>query len=145
MNKSGPETGKQHGKKARFWTRIAAALAAALVCFYCITSVAVDIVNVRGTSMEPAIADGSLLLVNKLAYGLRLPWSEKYTVSWKKPKKGDIVLFRHSGSVVVKRCIEFYSTLVMVAGDNGSISMDSAFYGAVSIDSILGRVIKAHG
>ena len=66
---------------------------------------AFDILFVSGKSMEPAIKDGSVLAVNKLAYGLAQPYREKLLVQWAAPKKGDVVIFLYNNKTVVKRCL----------------------------------------
>lgn len=45
-------------------------------------------------SLEPTLLVGDFLVVNKFAYGLRLPVWEKKIVSISEPKRGDIVVFR---------------------------------------------------
>lgn len=45
-------------------------------------------------SLEPTLLVGDFLIVNKFAYGLRLPVSESKIVPFGKPKQGDIVVFR---------------------------------------------------
>lgn len=44
-------------------------------------------------SMKPTILEGELVLVNKLAYGLRIPFSTHYLVRWNEPARGDVVVF----------------------------------------------------
>lgn len=45
-------------------------------------------------SLEPTLLVGDFLIVNKFAYGLRLPVVEKQIIPVSKPKKGDIAIFR---------------------------------------------------
>jgi signal peptidase I len=52
----------------------------------------VEIGRVSGASMEPTLNPGDRLVVNKLAYGLRLPFSHR--ALWAKPpRRGDLVVF----------------------------------------------------
>lgn len=44
-------------------------------------------------SMLPTIKIRDHVLVNKLSYGLMLPFSGQQIISWDQPKRGDIVLF----------------------------------------------------
>src|SRR6266849_1162224 len=44
-------------------------------------------------SMKPTILEGDLVLVNKLAYDLKVPFSLWRLASWGKPQRGDIVVF----------------------------------------------------
>src|ERR1043165_3756781 len=45
-------------------------------------------------SMIPTLRIHDHILVNKFAYGLRLPFQQKYLVRWSLPNRGDIVVFR---------------------------------------------------
>ena len=45
-------------------------------------------------SLEPTLLVGDFLVVNKFAYGVRLPVWEKKIINVNAPKKGDIVVFR---------------------------------------------------
>ena len=65
----------------------------------------VDILHVSGLSMSPALKDGDTLVVNKLAYGLNIPYGSSLLVQWAKPKAGDIVIYLYNNKIVVKRCV----------------------------------------
>ncbi len=68
---------------------------------------AVDILGVSGDSMEPALLEGQVICVNRLEYGLQLPFVNYYLFLWKAPENGDIVVFRNPENkrIVVKRCV----------------------------------------
>ena len=65
----------------------------------------VDFLHVSGTSMTPTIEDGDIIFVNKLAYGLDKPYSDKLLFRWNAPKCDDIVIYLYRNKIVVKRCI----------------------------------------
>ena len=44
--------------------------------------------------MMPTLLIGDFILVNKFAYGLRLPVTNKKFVAIGEPKRGDVVVFR---------------------------------------------------
>lgn len=46
-------------------------------------------------SMEPTLKQGDRLVVNKLAYGLRLPFTTIKLIRGQKPRPGQIVIFAH--------------------------------------------------
>lgn len=59
-------------------------------------------------SMIPNLLIHDYILVNKFAYGLRIPFTYKYLFSWSQPQRGDIVVFRNVGAedyFLVKRVI----------------------------------------
>jgi len=63
----------------------------------------VDIIHVSGSSMYPTIKNGQTLVVNKLAYGLDMPFASFLITQWKSPEVGDIVVFMKDNNMVIKR------------------------------------------
>jgi signal peptidase I len=102
-----------------------------------------DFMIAEGSSMSPSIKPGTVLVVNRLVYGFRLPWSGEYLVRWSAPEPGDVVIFyTPQGMIAVKRCGEVLGTGEFVAlGDNSLQSFDSRSYGPVRTDSIIGKVL----
>ncbi|MDR0721759.1 MAG: signal peptidase I [Treponema sp.] len=102
-----------------------------------------DFMITEGQSMVPAIKPGSILVVNKLAYGLRLPWSEDYLLWWAMPEPGDVVVFYTPfGEIAVKRCTGLTENQTFMAlGDNSLQSYDSRAYGPIPLRNILGKVL----
>jgi signal peptidase I len=102
-----------------------------------------DFIVAEGNSMEPAIRSGSVLVVNRLQYGLRFPGQQGYLVRWATPRQGEVVVFyAPSGSIAVKRCSSQEDTGVFMAqGDNSLKSYDSRSYGPVSADATIGKVL----
>ena len=64
-----------------------------------------DIVKIGGESMSPALKPNSYVFVNKLAYGIKNPFTNTYRAQWNQPERMDIVLVLHSSKVIVKRVI----------------------------------------
>ena len=58
-------------------------------------------------SMKPTILEGDLVYVNKLAYGLRFPFTFCRLARWSQPERGDIVICfsPEDGTRLVKRVI----------------------------------------
>lgn len=58
-------------------------------------------------AMKPTLLPGDTVLVNRLAYGLHLPFGRGPAVHWALPARGDVVVFRDpSGEgVLVKRVV----------------------------------------
>ncbi len=64
--------------------------------------------RIPSSSMEPTLQAGDHILVNKLAYGPRLPFSEQRLFSLDPPRRGDVVVFqspREPGKDLVKRVV----------------------------------------
>jgi signal peptidase I len=66
-----------------------------------------DHYRVPSGSMEPTVLVGDHLLVDKIAYGLRVPLTEYYAVHLAAPERGDVVVLDspETGDVLLKRVI----------------------------------------
>lgn len=53
--------------------------------------------KIPSSSMMPNLLIGDFILVNKFAYGLRLPVNNQKVVSIGEPSRGDVAVFRHPG------------------------------------------------
>jgi signal peptidase I len=102
-----------------------------------------DIVRVEGRSMEPELMPGSILLVNRAAYGLRNPLSEGYFLRWAAPRVNEILLYRDpwDGNFKIKRCAAVSNLGAFVRGDNPPESIDSRLHGSVPVERIAGKVL----
>ncbi len=59
-------------------------------------------------SMEPTLEVNDHIFVNKLAYGVRIPFSKVWLAKFQEPKRGDVVVFRYpkdEGTFYIKRVI----------------------------------------
>src|SRR5687767_10009385 len=58
-------------------------------------------------SMNPTILEGDRVFVNKLAYGLKVPFTTLHLLRWDQPERGQVVVFYapHDGTRMVKRVI----------------------------------------
>jgi signal peptidase I len=128
------------GRKKAVISAVAVALALKLFLF--------DFIVARGNSMEPAIQSGTVLVVSRMRYGLRLPWSlpsrqKKYLIRWAMPKPGEVVVFyTPTGELAIKRCMALNEWGGIYAeGDNRNASYDSRSYGPVSVDNVIGKVL----
>ncbi|MDR2536600.1 MAG: signal peptidase I [Treponema sp.] len=102
-----------------------------------------DFMIAEGSSMSPTIQPGTVIVVDKIAYGLRLPWAETYLLRWSLPKQGDVVIFYTlEGEIAVKRCAEVIEAHTFMAlGDNSLQSYDSRSYGPIPLSNIIGKVL----
>jgi signal peptidase I len=124
---------------------MARAVLGALIASLIIKIFLFDFMIAEGSSMTPAIRPGTVLIVSRLVYGFRPPWSGSYLLRWSRPKPGEVVVFyTPMGQLAVKRCglVREDGTFIAV-GDNGVWSLDSRMYGPVDTDSIVGKVLGA--
>src|SRR6266478_3998787 len=92
---------------SRWWKKeIRPLLILALILFSIRSSLA-DWNVVPSGSMQPTILVGDRVLVNKLAYDLKVPFTTWHIAEWSNPQRGDIVVFfsPKDGERLVKRVI----------------------------------------
>ena len=79
----------------------------AMVVILPLRSAVADWNDVPSGSMWPTILEGDRIFVDKLAYGLRLPFTTVWLSRWEDPSRGDVVTFASpkDGSRLVKRVI----------------------------------------
>jgi len=115
-----------------------------------------DQYHVPSGSMEPTVQVGDRVLVSKIAYGLRVPLTERYLARFAPPACGDVVVLvsPESGEVLLKRVAAVAGDRVelgghevivppdqfLVLGDNRANSHDGRAFGLVAGRAILGRV-----
>ena len=85
-------------------------------------------------SMEPTVYVGDLILVNKLAYDLKVPFTTTHLMEWSNPRRGEIVVFYHpdDGKRMVKRVIgvpgdiiEMRNNRLIINGQSVSYQLDA--------------------
>jgi signal peptidase I len=123
--------------------RIGKAVLGAFIAAIIMKCFVFDFMITEGNSMMPAIRPGTVLLVNRLAYGIRLPWTGEWLLRWKVPKTGDTVVFYTPlGELAVKRCGRLIEDEKFLAlGENSVDSFESRSYGPVPVDHIIGKVV----
>lgn len=82
-------------------------LATVLAIMAPIRSSIADWNDVPTGSMRPTILEGDRIYVNKLAFGLRIPFTTTWLARWDAPSRGDIVTFASpvDGTRLVKRVV----------------------------------------
>jgi len=76
--------------------------------------------HVPTASMEPTIKVGDRLLAFKLAYNLKVPFTDITITDWGTPKRGDIIVFKYPRDPD----IDYVKRVVAVAGDEVKIVDD---------------------
>jgi signal peptidase I len=115
-----------------------------------------DQYTVPSGSMEPTVRVGDRVLVSKIAYGLRVPLTERYLARFAPPRRGDVVVLDspEDGKVLLKRVAAVPGDRVeldgrevtvppdryLVLGDNRGNSHDGRAFGLVAGRAILGHV-----
>jgi signal peptidase I len=91
--------------------------------------------RIPSDSMMPTLLDGDLIVVNKYAYGLRLPVINRKVVDVASPQRGDIVVFRFP----LDPTINYIKRLVGLPGDRIEIRDDRLYINGTAVPTeILG-------
>lgn len=111
-------------EKKPLWVSFGAELFVVVALMFTCRIAVADWPKVPSGSMEPTLRVGDYLLVNHLAYGPRLPFTNT-AIEMGKPQRGDVVVFRYPPNVS-----EFYvKRLVGLPGDlvsfrDGTVSVN---------------------
>ncbi len=111
------------------------ALALALV----FKSSLVEATQVYGESMTPTLVEGDYILVNKLCYGLHLPFIDKMAYMWSAPRRGDVITFFPPESSLGHGKKMFVKRVVAVAGDKVEMSRSRLYINGRPVTSRPGR------
>ncbi len=88
-----------------------------MLLMFVFRSVVADWNTVPTGSMKPTILEGDRILVNKMAYDIRLPFSHISVIKLDDPQRGDVVVF--DSSVSDKRLVK---RVIAIPGDTISMS-----------------------
>ena len=80
------------GKKRFIKEYIEPIVIAVLIALF-IRAFIVQAFKIPSSSMEPTLLVGDHLLVNKFIYGIRIPYTDIKFFQYKKPQRGDIIVF----------------------------------------------------
>ena len=81
-------------KTKSIFREYAEAIAIAIVLALFIRTFIIQAFKIPSGSMKPTLIVGDHLLVNKFIYGIRIPIIDRFLIQFKKPKKGDILVFK---------------------------------------------------
>ena len=95
------------GSVVAFWHEWLKPFFILLTVLLTIRSVIIDWNHVPTGSMKPSILEGDRILVQKLAYDLRVPFTLRRVTAWGTPSRGDVVVFLspEDGKRLVKRVV----------------------------------------
>jgi signal peptidase I len=96
-----------------WWVEYPKSFFPVLLAVFLLRSFVTEPFKIPSSSMRPTLVVGDFILVNKFAYGLRLPIIEKKVIPIGDPKRGDVVVFRYP----VNPSQDFIKRVVGVGGD----------------------------
>lgn len=121
-------------KAFRFWNEGIKPFAVIVIVLCSFRSAVADWNDVPTGSMKPTILEGDRIFVNKLAYDLKVPFTDWRIVEWGQPQRGDVViLFSPDDDVrMVKRVIALPGDRVEMRNNQVFINSKPASYGPLA-------------
>ena len=122
----------------RFWREWARPLLVMIVVLSSLRSAVADWNDVPTGSMKPTILEGDRIFVNKLAYGLRVPFSDWWVMQWEGPQRGDVVVCYSpaTGDRLVKRVIGLPSDRIELRRNRLFVNGQAVEYEALDAEVI---------
>ena len=98
-------TGRVKTTLTRWWTEWIRSVLLIVLLITSFRSAVADWNDVPSGSMKPTIFEGDRIVVNKLAYDLKIPFTTRRIMAWDNPLRGDIVVLYSpaDGKRLVKR------------------------------------------
>ena len=124
------------GKK-RFIKEYLEPIVIAILIALFIRAFIVQAFKIPSSSMEPTLLVGDHLLVNKFIYGIRIPYTDIKLLQYKKPKRGDIIVFIFPKD----RSKDFIKRVIGTEGEKVAIVHNKIYINDKLIDDPWGRFI----
>src|SRR5436309_13348575 len=96
-----------------WWIEYSKSFFPVLLIVFLLRSFVAEPFKIPSSSMRPTLEVGDFILVNKFAYGIRLPIIEKKIVPIGEPKRGDVIVFRYP----VNPSQDFIKRVIGLPGD----------------------------
>src|SRR3954469_11336031 len=118
---------------SRWWKKEIRPLLILAVILFSLRSSLADWNDVPSGSMQPTILVGDRILVNKLAYDLKVPFTTLHIAEWSNPKPGDVVVFyspdQGKGTRMVKRVIGVPGDTIALVQNRLIVNGNESSYG----------------
>ncbi len=95
-----------------------------------VRSFVVQAFKIPSASMEPTLLIGDHLLVNRLSYVMKVPFTDKVIFSLGDPQRGDVVVFRYP----MDRSKDFIKRLIATGGDTVQIKSKKIYINGQKVD-----------
>jgi signal peptidase I len=125
---------------SRWWTEWLRSVLLIVLVITSFRSAVADWNDVPTGSMKPTIFEGDRIVVNKLAYDLKIPFTTVRIVSWAKPSRGEIVVLYSpvDGKRLVKRVVGMPGDTVSMIDDRLIVNDQAVVYAPPPPDLVSG-------
>jgi len=106
------------------------AITVAVLLALFIRSFVIQAFKIPSGSMLPTLQIGDHLLVNKFIYGVKNPFTGSLLIPWKKPKHGDVIVFKYPQD----RSVDYIKRVIGVSGDTILIRNKKVFINDQAIE-----------
>ncbi|GAB2181495.1 signal peptidase I [Denitratisoma sp. agr-D3] len=101
------------GAKEPVWVEYGASFFPVILAVFFLRSFLIEPYKIPSGSMIPTLLVGDFILVNKFAYGIRLPVINKKVIDVGQPQRGDVMVFRYP----VDPSLDYIKRVVGLPGD----------------------------
>jgi len=107
-----------------------------LFCIVFFKSAIADLSSISGASMQPTLLDGDKVWVNKLAYDVKIPWTEISLAELSEPERGDVIIIdsKKAEKRLVKRIVGVPGDTIYMQNNALVINGEAANYEVLSRD-----------
>jgi signal peptidase I len=129
------------------WVRNNKVFVAFLVLFGVFRTAVADWNPIPSASMHPNLLEGDVVLVNRMAFDLKVPLTDMVLARLGEPERGDIVTFHspRDGTLLIKRVVALPGDVVEMRNERLYINGKGADYKLVeeSMDTVGGTALRA--
>ncbi len=128
---------EQQGKRKTKWREYGESLLIALIIAIIVRSFFLQAFKIPSSSMEPTLLIGDHLLVNRLSYVVKVPFTDIVLFHLGSPERGDVVVFRYP----LERDKDFIKRVIATEGETVEIRDKAIFINGKSIDDPWGHFL----
>lgn len=119
---------KKERKKSKI-REYAESLIVALIIAFFVRSFFIQAFKIPSSSMEPTLLVGDHLLVNRLSYVVKIPFTDTIIFEISEPKRGDVIVFKYP----LDRSKDFIKRVIAIGGDKIEIKDKIVYVNGVRI------------
>lgn len=124
--------------KKSSWREVFESVGVAVLIALALRTFVVEAFTIPSGSMIPTLAVGDFLFVNKLSYGVRIPFADKMVTQWDSPGQGDVIVFVFPCDTSVdyiKRVVALPGQSIDIARD-GVVTVDGQVMGELPVGAM---------